>query len=87
MNMKTPLSCSDLEVLIWCHTTPQIHPRITAGAVKEALKMFLACEMIRESQEEEGIYITTEKGRAMIKAIQTIPEPVAVWIIPENHDD
>lgn len=81
MYMKTPLSCCDLEVLIWCHTTPQVHPRITAVAVKESLKMFLACGMIKES--EEGVYQTTDKGEAMIKALQGIPEPIAIWTIPE----
>lgn len=86
--MKSPLTCCDLEVLIWCHTTPQVHPRICSTAVKESLKMFLDSGMIKESDREPegGIYETTDKGAAMIAALQRIPEPVAVWTIPSGQD-
>jgi hypothetical protein len=84
--MKSPLSPSDIEVLIWYHTRPARHERINAPAVQEATQMFCRCGMIRPRLEYDEGYMTTEKGNAFIEALRNTQEPVAVWTVPERKE-
>ena len=86
--MKTPLSPSDLEVLIHYHTTPTWHPRRDAPAVIAGTKMFLDCGMIQNkglSPDADWPYTTSEKGRAFIQALCCTPEPECSWYISGNR--
>jgi len=85
MDMKSPLSPSDVELLIQCHCCPGKHPRHDAPAIVDALNMFLNCGMIEKDRREAGSYVTTEKGQAMIEAICQTAEPKAAWIQADGH--
>jgi len=78
--MKSPLSPSDVEVLIWCHCRPQKHERFNAPAIQESFAMFIRCGMIKENPEEKDVFRTTKKGDAMIDTLCSTPEPILVWV-------
>lgn len=74
--MKSKLSPSDVEVLIWCHCRPEPHERITAGAVRDALVMWSRAGMIESALDcLAGTYRTTPKGCAMIEALCAVAVP------------
>ena len=79
--MKSPLSPSDLEVLIHCHTVPSPHPRREARAIAEAIRMFHDAGMIEQDLDKGGslIFRTTPKGAVFLTALCYTPEPVAEW--------
>lgn len=79
--MKTPLSPSDIELLIWCHCRPEPHDRIDAPAIVDGIHMWLEAGMIEPNPDfANGTYTTTDKGRAMIEALCNTPEPRCAWI-------
>lgn len=72
---------SNLEVLLHCHYSPEIHPRIDAPAVKEGLDYLLRTSMI-EFGSGRFIYKTTAKGRAYIDYLMQVPFPEQHWFVP-----
>jgi len=79
--MKTPLSPSDIEVLIWCHCRPAPHERITAPAVQDGIRMWIEAGMVEPADDcPKGTFRTTDKGRAMIQALCNTPEPRCAWL-------
>jgi hypothetical protein len=91
MKMKSPLSPSDIEVLLHCHTTPGPHPRLDAPAVQEALRMFRGCAMIEVVEPKftpggGSAFNTTPKGDAFVKALCNTPEPVQTWTVPSTPE-
>ena len=77
--MKTPLSPSDIEVLLWYHCRPEPHERQDAPAVAESRVMFIECEML-EPLVGKDLYGTTAKGAAMVDMLCHAAEPRCVWI-------
>lgn len=79
--MMTP---NNIDVLLHCHTTAGPHPRIEAGAVKEALAWMHRELVIKVDPEDYGTehhgYRTTEKGAAWVRALCSVPCPAAAWI-------
>ena len=69
---------SDIEVLIHCHVSPTRHPRESAPAIRETLRSLVANGLIR--QEDEGHYSTTDRGRAHIEQLCSLPWPTQAWI-------
>lgn len=91
MKMKTPLSPSDIEVLLHCHTCTAPHPRLEAPEVQDAFDMFSRSGMIvwvpgQAHQSNKPHYITTPKGDAFIEALLNTPEPVQSWTVPAKGD-
>lgn len=82
--MKSPLSPSDIEVLLHCHTCPEPHPRLKAVAVEEALAMFEDCDMISKVGRAD-IYTTTAKGKMFIRMLCETPAPIEIWIDPRKN--
>lgn len=78
--MKSPLSPSDIEVLIWCHCRPEPHERLDAPAVSEAIRMFLDCGMVKLYEGKKDMYVTTKKGAALMRMLRNTPEPRLVWV-------
>lgn len=70
----TPL---ELEILIHCHVTSTQHPNLDAPAVKEGFKKFKADGIIVLAGKD--CYCLTEKGRAWLETILSIPYP-SVWL-------
>jgi hypothetical protein len=88
MKMKSPLSPSDIEVLLHCHTTPARHPRFEAEAVQRAISMFVQAGMVVHNPQpgEYHVYTTTDKGDAFIEALLNTPEPVQSWTVPAKGE-
>ena len=88
MKMKTPLSPSDIEVLLHCHTTPSRHPRFDAEAVQRAISMFVQSGLVMHMPQptEHHVYPTTAKGDAFVKALCNTPEPVQTWTVPATPE-
>ena len=74
-------SPSDIEVLIHCHALPEVHPRITAPAVEDALRRFLRDGII-ETYGQKGMYTTTMKGKAWLEMILETPYPELEYVNP-----
>lgn len=85
MTMKTPLSASDIEVLLHYHMNTHRHPRYNAPAVSEATEMFMRCGMI-ETSPSDSMFITTQKGAAMVKMLCRTPEPKLVYVDAEGKE-
>ena len=83
--MKSPLSPSDIEVLLWCHCRGEKHERFDAMAIREAISMFMGCQMIQPMENKIDVYVTTEKGNAMVRAICNTPEPHQAWVDGEGR--
>lgn len=86
MKMKTPLSPSDIEVLLHCHTCPAPHPRHDAPAVIESIDMFFQAGMILPTPTRSFTFTTTPKGNAFIQALLNTPEPVQSWSVPAKGE-
>lgn len=74
--MLTP---NDIEVLLHCHVSPEPHPRLDAPAVQESIKMWICAGMI-EPNVNTGIFVTTDKGCAMVMALCKTPYPRLIYI-------
>ncbi len=69
---------NDIEILLHCHTTPGVHPRIDAPYVRSAIDMFVSNGII-EQREGDG-YSTTSKGRALVEVLCSTPFPIEAWV-------
>lgn len=69
---------SDIEILIHCHVCPTPHPRADAPAVDGSLRNMFVRGLIE--QDGNGGYHTTERGRAHIAQLCSMPWPKRAWI-------
>ena len=69
---------NDIEILIHCHCSPVRHPRWHAPAVSESLNSMERNGLI--VQVSDGIYKTTDRGRAHLHQLCTLPWPVKKWV-------
>jgi hypothetical protein len=76
--MKTPLSASDIEVLLHYYVNTCEHLRYDTLAVKQAVDMFIGCGML-EPSEGPALWQITEKGSAMVRALCRTPEPQLIY--------
>jgi hypothetical protein len=76
--MKRPLSPCDIDVLIWYHVHPHVHPNADAPAVRESTAMWVRCGMLERAID--GIFTTSLKGSAMIRAWCRTQEPEQIWV-------
>jgi len=74
-----------LEVLIHCHYSPEVHPRIRAPAVQDALEHLVREGMIVADPNSLNVFQTTEKAAFYLSYIKDIPFPIQRWEIP-THD-
>ena len=74
----------DIEVLLHYHTNPEPHPRRDAPAIKDTTERFIRSGLIKvvEAVDDwnKNRYITTDKGRAFVKALCNTPLPTQAWI-------
>ncbi len=70
----TPL---ELEVLIHCYYSPELHPRFTAPSVEAAYESHIKAELIKPVKE---YFTATEKGKAHIAQILALPLPKTGWV-------
>ena len=77
-------SPSNIEVLLHCHYSPEIHPRHDAPAVMDGINMLLENELITYSPSTKGAFVTTEKGKFHVNALCNLPFPVSNWVTPDH---
>ena len=82
----TKFSPAEIEVLLHCYHSPEIHPRIDTPCVKSSLVNLEMCLLIEPQVYMPGIdttnlstYRTTERGSAHIKQLCSLPLPKQVW--------
>jgi len=92
------LSPSDLEVILHYHFLPEAHPRVTAPAVRRAIKMFLAAKMLTHSEDldedfdgdgdamenDSKLFTTTERGKVFVEMLCSTPYPMEAWVDPRK---
>jgi len=82
INLKTP---NNIEVLLHCHCTNEVHPRIDAPAVIDALAFLYERELIIMPNRDSQIYRTTKKGAFHVQALCNLPLPVSQWVTPQGE--
>lgn len=70
---------NEIEVLLHCYTSLSVHPRIQAPAVKEAISMFLGCDILIKASGVEW-YTTTGRGEALVKVLCNTKFPTEAWV-------
>ena len=68
---------NEIEVLIHYHTSRTAHPRLNAPAVQAAVRMF---EQTGIFEQDNGIYHTTDRGKALVQVLCNTPFPREAWV-------
>lgn len=76
---------NEIEVLLHYHTSPSVHPRIDAPAVRGAIEGFLKNGIFRCGENDRGLlvkalYETTDKGNALVQMLCNTPYPTQQWV-------
>jgi hypothetical protein len=74
------MSPSHIEFLLHCHYSPRKHDRVDAPAIQKAIKEFLEDDLIEMKLSEVDVYNTTDRGKAHVSQLCTLPLPVAKWV-------
>ena len=83
----TKFSPCDIEVLLHCYYSPEIHPRVDTPAVQSSYGNLILCGLIvpqcfmvgADTTNLNG-YETTERGRAHVKQLCSLPLPSSAWV-------
>ena len=70
---------NEIEILIHCHTSPCVHPRIDVLAVNHAIEMLIDMGLIIKINKQD-CYTTTLRGKAHIQQICNLEFPKQVFI-------
>lgn len=73
---------SNIELLIHCHVSAAVHPRIDAPAIQEGVAFLLRHDMIRETAEPQ-CYGSTLKGAFYLRHLMHTPFPEVTFSIPK----
>ena len=83
----TKFSPCDIEVLLHCYYSPELHPRDDTPAVQISYTRLRMCGLIELQCFMDGVnttnlngYKTTERGRAHIEQLCTLPLPSSAWV-------
>ena len=79
--MMTP---NDLEILIHFNCSGEPHPRRSAPAVKDSIKMLEMLNLIEGRTDES--YNTTERGKCYMKLLCNLPLPEKVWLDKDGKE-
>jgi DNA-binding PadR family transcriptional regulator len=71
---------NDIEILIHYYVSPNPHPRIDAGAVKQAVQAFVKDGIFIEADGDKSGYSVTDKGKAWLATILNVPYPKKIWV-------
>jgi hypothetical protein len=74
-----------IEVAIWYYCRCEPHPRLHAGAVREAVNGLVEHGLMVERPACDSGYYFTEKGRAWIQMLCTTPLPVNIYVDPRTN--
>jgi len=83
----TKFSPCDIEVLLHCYYSPEIHPKKDATAVQLSYALLELRGLIEPQCFMDGVdttnlneYTTTERGRAHVQQLCTLPLPSSAWV-------
>jgi hypothetical protein len=83
----TKFSPCDIEVLLHCYYSPEIHPKKDAPAVQISYSRLRLCGLIELQCFILGVdttnlneYRTTERGRAHVQQLCNLPLPSSAWV-------
>lgn len=77
---------NDIEVLLHYHTCREIHPRLDAPAVQDAIDVFEDNGILHKIPHSFGLWHTTKKGEALVKMLQSTPYPIERFINPLTNE-
>jgi hypothetical protein len=75
---------SDIELLLFCYYSPEVHPRIDAPAIVKGIEMLLKHNLICPS-ETPCVYNATERGSAHVKQMCSLHFPYTAWLDQHNN--
>ena len=81
----------EVEVLLWCHYSPHVHPRFAVEWTRDVLARFESLGVIEKAEphhtnETPGTrYVTTALGKAWVEAICRTPMPRQVFV--DSHGE
>jgi hypothetical protein len=85
--MMTKFSPCDIEVLLHCYYSPELHPRDDTPAVQASYGNLMLCGLIEPQCFMAGVdttnlngYRTTGRGRAHVMQLCTLPIPSFAWV-------
>ena len=70
---------NDIEILIHYCTSPSVHERLDAPAVKDSIASMVDCGLL-EPIDNNGMYIGTERGWAHLEQICQLNLPRRAWL-------
>ena len=70
----------NIELLLWCHTRAEPHPRADAPANSEALQRFIGMGAVEPQPDEFGVFRTTALGKAWVEALCRVEPPRQVFV-------
>jgi len=73
---------NEIEILIHCHVSSLPHPRADVPAVKEALDALVENDLIVQHSGTDGVYSTTDRGKAHMQVLCSMPLPEKIWVVP-----
>jgi hypothetical protein len=79
----TKFSPCNIEVLLHCYYSSDAHPREDTPGVQSSYRLLELCSLIEpvyNDKSSENKYRTTERGRAHIQQLCTLPLPSSVWV-------
>lgn len=77
MKIGTP---NNIDVLLYCHVCPGLHPRLHAPAVQEALGFLLTAGAIERNTAHLDTYHTTKLGQAWVRALCNVEKPQVAFV-------
>ena len=83
----TNFSPCNIEVLLHCYYSPEVHPREDAASVISSYKLLELrgliepqCFMDEADTTNLNKYRTTERGRAHVQQLCNLPLPSSAWV-------
>jgi hypothetical protein len=86
------MTLSEIGLLLHYYYSPEEHPDIESGGkgwVRQGLASLIHFGLVAPRQvrcESGSSYEVLERGSVYVKAIQAVPLPVQVWVIPDAGD-
>lgn len=77
-------SPSNLELLLHCYYSGEVHPRYDAPAIQAGLEYLRQTDMIMPVSIGARTHKVTARGEFYIKYLMTIPFPVVTYEIPNS---
>lgn len=80
------MSPLEIEIILHYHISGVDHDRMTAPAVVDAIRRFMAAGLMqpKTGSQHKRSYELTDGGRMLVDALCSVPFPVQKWVMPER---